>query len=364
MRILYITNGISGAGGLERVLSLKASRLVEDRGHEVAILGLNQGMNDPFYGFSPKIQMNSVSVGSNPFSYFRDYRNGIQVVVNQFKPDIISVCDDGLKGFFIPWILNTRAPIIYERHASKKIEIRQSGEKVFQKLKRRMTWAIMSRLGKRFSRFVVLTQGNRKEWPGLTNLEVIPNPLSFFPAETSTRKNNIVICVGKISYLKGHDLLVEAWKKVHRRYPEWELHLYGKENREFLNVRSIGYNIRFFPPERDIESKYIQSSLYVLTSRSEGFGMVLIEAMACGLPCVSFNCDSGPADIIRHGEDGFLVEKENVDELADRLIQLMEDESLRQKMGAKARENVARYKVDRILDQWEALFGELLEESR
>lgn len=360
MRILYITNGISGAGGLERVLSLKASELAEKRGYELAILGLNQGMDDPFYSFSPKIRMESLRLGSSPVSYILGYRKGIQEVVDRFQPDIISVCDDGLKGFFIPLFLKTRAPLIYERHASKEIERRHSGESLLQRMKRKLTWTLMSRLGKKFSRFVVLTQGNLKEWEGLRNLSVIPNPLSFFPDQVSSLRNKVVLCVGKISALKGHDLLVEAWKKVHARYPDWELHLYGKENLDFLDTRNLGFNIFHFPPEKDIESKYLQSSLYVLSSRSEGFGMVLIEAMACGLPCVSFDCESGPADIVRHGEDGFLVEKENAEELAERMLELIEKESLRDAMGKKARENVGRYRVEQILVQWEDLFAELL----
>ncbi len=359
MKILYITNGINGAGGLERVLSIKASMLAEKRGYEVAILGLNQGLKDPFYSFSDKIQWLPISVSSQPLSYIRDYRRGIQQAVDRFNPDIISVCDDGLKGFFIPVFLKTKAPILYERHASKEIE-RRGGESMLGTWKRQAKWQMMTTLGRRFSSFVVLTEGNRKEWPGFRNLAVIPNPLSFYPNQVSDLNSRQVISVGKISYLKGHDLLMEAWEQVHAKFPDWSLHLYGKENLDFLDTRNLKNNVHFFPPERDIESKYLESALYVLSSRSEGFGMVLIEAMACGLPCVSFDCETGPADIIRDGEDGFLVEKENPRALAEKLILLMGDDARRRKMGAKARENVERYKPDHILDQWEALFHRLL----
>src|SRR5690606_23651864 len=113
--------------------------------------------------------------------------------------------------------------------------------------------------------------------------------------------------------------------KVFEKHPEWELHFYGKENLEFLDTRNLKYNIYFFPLVRNIVEKYLASSFYVMSSRFEGFGMVLIEAMEYGLPCVSFNCDYGPSDIISDGIDGFLVEKENTDALAEKILYLIEN---------------------------------------
>jgi len=104
----------------------------------------------------------------------------------------------------------------------------------------------------------------------------------------------------------------------------------------------------------------LASSVMVLPSRSEGFGMVLIEAMECGVPCVSFDCPSGPRDIITHGEDGFLVEKENIQELAEKLLVLIENENLRKRMGEAAKLNVQRYATEAIVKQWDDLFRELV----
>lgn len=100
MKLLYITNGINGSGGLERVLSIKASGFAEKQGYDVHILGLNQGNEKPFYEFSPKIKFESILVAGNPLQYWKSYIKGIQNVVDEIQPDIISVCDDGLKGFF------------------------------------------------------------------------------------------------------------------------------------------------------------------------------------------------------------------------------------------------------------------------
>src|SRR5690606_20172459 len=121
MKLLYITNGITGPGGLERVLSVKASMLAQDFGYEVHILSLNERGREPFFAFSDRIIFHSVDVSGNPVTYFLGYKKGIQGIVSKTKPDIILVCDDGLKGFFLPRLLHANVPVIYERHVSKNI---------------------------------------------------------------------------------------------------------------------------------------------------------------------------------------------------------------------------------------------------
>jgi len=360
IKLLYITNGINGSGGLERVLSIKASYLAEHYDYEVTILSLNNSHVNPFYNFSNKIKMLSIPVQGNALHYIQSYKIGLQKTVNQIKPDIISVCDDGLKGFFIPRILKTNAKIIYERHVSKLIEANSSQGFIKSSLIKGK-WQLMSILAKGFSKFILLTEDNRKEWNSLNNVEVIANPLSFSPENVSTLEAKTVICVGKVSYQKGQDLLVKAWERVWEKHPDWKLELYGNPNDDFLNTKKlISKNIHYFPPEKEIMKKYLDSSIYVMASRFEGFGMVLIEAMACGVPCVSFNCNYGPGDIIKDGEDGFLVEKENIEALSNKIITLIENEELRKNMGKNAKINVSRFAPEMVVMQWDKLFTQLL----
>lgn len=359
MKVLYITNGINGSGGLERVLSIKASYFAEQLGYEVHILVLNNTRENPFYDFSPKIKFHSIEVYGNPFTYFKAYKQGIQKVVDEVKPDIISVCDDGLKAFFIPQFLKTNAKLIYERHVSKLIEMKDDFGFV-KRLSIRVKWRLMEKLAKKYDRFIVLTEGNKKEWTSLRNMQVISNPLSFYPAHSSSLDQKVVICVGKISYQKGQDLLVKAWEKVHQAHPDWELHLYGKENLSFLDTNNLTHNIKYFPPEKNIEEKYLQSSIYVMPSRFEGFGMVLIEAMACGVPCVSFDCDYGPTDIIVNQEDGIIVSNGNIEDLTNQINKLIEDADLRNKFGQAAKQNVKRFEEQKIVKQWDITFKSLL----
>lgn len=363
IKLLYITNGINGAGGLERVLSVKASYLAEHYDYEVTILSLNDNDNDPFYTFSDKIKMLSIPVAGNPINYILSYKKGIQETVKQLKPDVIAVCDDGLKGFFIPQLLKTKIPIIYERHVSKEIEMNDSFP-IWKKGLIQLKWRLMERLASSFAKFVVLTNENTKEWSSLKNLEVIPNPLSFYPKQSSTLQNKKVIAVGKQSYQKGYDRLLNSWKIVNERHPDWQLEIYGTIAPEF-HLADLAHDLRieksvfFFPPEKDIQSKYLEASLYVMSSRFEGFGMVLIEAMACGVPCVSFDCNYGPSDIIENEVDGFVVQNGDCDSLANSINELISNEALRIDMGTKAKDNVKRFLPETIVQQWDQLFRSL-----
>ncbi|GGZ56829.1 glycosyltransferase family 4 protein [Mesonia mobilis] len=364
MKLLYITNGINGAGGLERVLSIKASYLAQHYNYEVSILSLNDNHINPFYEFSDKIKMLSITVDGNPFQYIKAYKKGITQTVNQMKPDVISVCDDGLKAYFIPKIISKRIPLIYERHVSKEIEMRDDYSFI-KKTIIKSKWRLMERMAKSYRKYVVLTEGNKKEWKGLKNLEVIANPVSFYPNEKSSLLQKQVICVGKQSYQKGQDLVIRAWEKVNQIHPDWNLVLYGKLEPS-LNLDKIRRNLNledsvfFYKPEKDIQAKYLDSSIYVMSSRFEGFGMVLVEAMACGVPCVSFDCNYGPSDIIQDGKDGYVVENGNIEKLSLKLLKLIEDKDLRIEMGAQAKQNVKRYLPEIIVSQWDELFKSLV----
>ncbi|MDN3723965.1 glycosyltransferase family 4 protein [Aequorivita sp. SDUM287046] len=364
MKLLYITNGINGSGGLERVLSIKASYLAEHYGYEVSILCLNNNHLNPFYIFSKKIQMYSIPVGGSIFENIFEYKRGIKSIVRDVQPDVISVCDDGLKGFFVPLIIREKIPIIYERHASINLNFNKENKGIFFFLQAKLQYNLMKNLATNFEKFIVLTKSNLKEWKG-DNLSVIPNALSFYPKESAALDTKKIIVVGSHSYNKGYDLLFLTWKKVAEVYKDWTLNIYGmpdinntfKKKAEKMGL--IG-SVNFYDPVKNIKSKYLNSSIMVLPSRSEGFGMVIIEAMACGIPCVSFNCPHGPADIIHDGIDGYLVKNGNIESLAEKLITLIENQTLRKEMGARGRENVQRYLPENIVKEWDELFHKLI----
>ncbi len=363
MRLIYIVNRIDGPGGLERVLSIKASMLADQFGYDIHVVTLNQKNQDLFYDFSSKLTYHNINAKGNPIRHIYQYASGLRNVVKKINPDVIAVCDDGLKGFFVPLIIGKPCPMIYERHVSKNAEIGKENPSFTSRVLTKVKYGLMNFGGRFYDRFVVLTNGNLNEW-SFKNLMVIPNPLSFYPDEQSTLQNKKVLAVGKQSFQKGYDRLLDSWKLVVDKHPDWVLDIYGtisKKERldEQANTLGISENVNFYAPVKNIADKYKEASVYVMSSRYEGFGMVLTEAMAYGVPCVSFDCPYGPSDIISDQNNGVLVENNDIIGLANGINFLIGNNDSRTAMGKNARKDVQRYLPEKITAEWNDLFKKI-----
>lgn len=362
MKLLYITTRISGAGGMQRVLSVKTAALAA-KGHEVSILITNADDELVYYRFSAAVQLHTITPDRRIPNYFFSYKKLLNEAVARINPDAVIMVDNGLKGFLLPFILNKKYPVVYERHGSKYIQEKPVKKTLVNALKSFGIHKIMDAGSKRFDRFVVLTQAGRKEWTR-DNIDVIPNPLWFETNEPAALTNKIAIGVGRHTYEKGYDRMFAAWKMVIDDYPGWILKIYGDDNPE-CDLKALAVKIgvadavQFLPPQEDIAKAYKEASVCLMASRSEGFGMVLLEAMACGVPCVAFNCPAGPAEIITDAENGFLIEDGNIDAYAGKVRLLLENEALRKDLGLMARKSSRRFALDTIMEKWEALFNSL-----
>jgi glycosyltransferase involved in cell wall biosynthesis len=224
-------------------------------------------------------------------------------------------------------------------------------------------YSLVSELRK-LVKFVVLTHEDAAHWKELENIVVIPNPVSFFPIESSECTTKKVIAAGRYVNQKGFDKLITAWYNVSEKHPDWTLHIYGDgwlRNKLQMQVDKLQLThtciLEHTTP--DIMSKYMDSSIFVLSSNYEGFGLVIVEAMSCGLPVVAFACPCGPRDIISENKDGFLVAPGDTTELANKIIQLIEDEEQRIEMGKAARKKAETYRIEQIGQQWIDLFNTL-----
>ncbi|THD66779.1 glycosyltransferase family 4 protein [Robertkochia marina] len=358
-KLLYVTNQISGSGGLERILAEKTKWLLDNNSYLIHIITLNDDENlSPFFTFHPNIIRHNLLIKSfNIYSYAAYFRE-INRIIKKIQPDIITVCDDGLKGLLFPLFIQHEGKIIYERHASKALNLpfqnpgfKKLGDVVY-------AW-----LASKFDIFIVLTEGNSKEW-SVKNTLVIPNPISQLPKGVSSQENKRIIVVGAHSPNKGYDMLINIWQQVQPSFPDWELHVYGDMDPQLTYPRLVKRKklskIYFHGAVKNIWAKYLESSILLSTSRSEGFGIVLIEAMACGLPCIAFDCPSGPADIISHGENGFLIKLNDIQSYVDKTKLLIENNEIRLKMSEKARQNSLNYLPDQINEQWNRLYIKLL----
>lgn len=216
---------------------------------------------------------------------------------------------------------------------------------------------------RQLDRFVVLCEEDKSQYPELNNVTVISNPLSFFPSQASDCNSNKIIAVGRYEPQKGFDLLLQAWAIIHKDHPEYILNIYGAGDstpyKKLAAELNLGDSCQINGPTEHIIEKYLESSIFVLSSRYEGFGQVLTEAMACGVPPVAFSCPCGPRDIIKDKEDGFLVENGNIEKLAEKITCLITHKELRIQMGKQARLNARRFLIENIGKQWEKLFEEL-----
>ena len=203
----------------------------------------------------------------------------------------------------------------------------------------------------------------------MANVVVIPNPLTFSPHLQSSCSSKQIIAVGRYEKQKGFDILIKAWEQIVSKHDGWVLKIYGDGPLRNVLQQQIQESNLFSScfleyPTSQIEEKYAESSIFVLSSRYEGFGLVLVEAMSCGLPVVSFDCPCGPKDIISDSEDGFLVKTGNTEELACRLSYLMQHEDRRIRMGKKASVNIQRYRIEHVALVWKDLFENLLKQKK
>ena len=377
LKLVYITPALYMAGGVERVLTLKANYFAEHFGYNITII-LTEGKDEPlFYALSNKIKVINLNIGFEElwtcsffkkiFVYLKKQRQFKKALTNELmriRPDItISLLRREIN--FINDIKDGSRKI-GELHVNRaNYRNFEANDSNFIKTLFAKFWmhSLVAKL-KKLNRFVVLTEEDKDAWPELKNIRVIPDPLSFLPTKYSELKERCVIAVGRYVYQKGFDLLLQAWSKIEKLYPDWQLVIFGDGDRTPYEkqMKTFGVDAKrchLNGPTPNIQQEYVNSSIFVFSSRFEGFGMVLVEAMACGLPVVSFDCPCGPKDIVRDGEDGLLVENGNIDLLASSLSRLMNDETLRQSMSKAGLKNVQRFNIEQIAEQWRLLFESL-----
>ena len=377
-KIVYCTPALYMAGGVERVLTLKANYFAEHCGYDITFI-LTEGKDKPFfYPLSEKIKVINLDVNFEDLwtctflkkilvylKKQRLFKKKLASELKRLKPDLtISLLRREIN--FITSIQDGSKKI-GELHINRAHYRNFEGKDAsFVKTQFSKIWMhdLVGKLQK-LDTLVVLTEKDKESWIELNNVQVIPDPLSFHPSSISPLSNKRVIAVGRYSHEKGYDLLLSAWKMVSDTCKDWKLEIFGDGDHSSLDV--LLDQLQIDKPRcvlhgrtSDVEKEYLDSSIFVCSSRFEGFGMVILEAMACGLPVISFDCPWGPGSIISDGVDGYLVNNGDTKNLAEKIISLINSEEDRVRVAKNALNKSNQYSIDTIALQWKCLFDTLM----
>lgn len=365
MTLLYVTDAFAVWGGMERVLADKMNYLSEFYGYDVVLVTVNQGGHSIPFSLNPQIKHVDLGVrfhqqyaysGVKRFLIYRklvaQLKDKLSNALSQINADIIICAKLDFVGVLNK--LRGRTPLIVESHTICKADYYEKPGL----LRRLHVWEYKRQVSKADA-IVALTAGDAKDWQGYNRkVFVIPNVVhinetGYYSGCTEKR----IIFVGRYTKQKDFESLLGIWSIVFSRHSDWTLDVYTDGEINYPGISA-------FKPVANIMEKYSNSSILLLTSLFEPFGLVLPEAMSCGLPVVSFDCPYGPADIITDGVDGFLVKNRDINEFANRVCQLIEDKELRVQMGQAAVKSAQRYRADIIMPKWKELFERLCQKEK
>jgi glycosyltransferase involved in cell wall biosynthesis len=365
MKIVFSTDQIYLHGGLEKVMAEKANYFIEVFNYEVTILTTEQKNNVPCYPLNEKIQFVDLGINYNrELSFF--HPKNLKKIPFHFKqwnaalsainPDVVIVCNLAFDSYWAPFF-KTKVKKIREFHATAfHLFTSRSSASFFKKIQFGFTDFVESKYDA-----LLLLNEDEKQFYKSNNTLVLPNPIALSKKQ-ALLNNTKVIAAGRIAFVKGFEFLIASWKLVAKQCPNWELHIYGQgdekyiqELKSLLALNDLEDKVFILPAVPNLLDVLLDYSIFVMSSRNECFPMVLLESLSIGLPIVSFDCPTGPRNIITNGNDGFLVEKENCELLSEKIVFLIQNEEQRKIMGANAVQNSKRFDKESVMKQWQSM---------
>jgi glycosyltransferase involved in cell wall biosynthesis len=368
MKILYLMDQMYLHGGGERILSQKINHIIDvwDSNFVVYLLTTDQ-QNKPFV-YKLDSRLNHVDLNINyhkNLSYFHP-KNIIKTLQHFFalktkialiRPDVIVSVSFTPDQYFLPFI-SKKIPLVKEFHSS--------GYLSHKKHKGIKKW-LFNLFGK-YNALVLLNKDEKEFFP-FNNLEVIPNFIQDHKDPLVKNKENTILAAGRIAAVKQFDHLIQAWALIALEFPDWQVKIYGDGDDKLMQelialINDLQLtNIKLMGATTTLEEEMQKASIYAMTSATECFPMVLLEAMDAGMVCVSYNCPTGPGNILQHKLDGILTQPDQIEQFAAALKALIIDDAGRSKLAVAANENCRRFSSIKVISQWNALFTKLHKEK-
>ncbi len=382
MKIVYCTDTICYPGGIQRATIAKANALAAITGNTVWIIVTDNRRPKPVFPVSEKVFV--VNLGIDYYAddwksrwniikgiliKRRKHQRELCYILNQIAPDIV-ISTGTSEKYFLPHLkVNSSPAYVREIHYSKDYRIKSARtwfEKVSAIIGNFADYCLNIRY---YDRIVLLTQEDkRSNWSSSNRISVIPNPAVLCPQSFSSLQNKTAIAVGRLVYQKNFASLIRTWAHVHQQHEDWRLEIWGEgalreSLQEQINHNHLDKTVFLNGYSDDLLSKYTEASFLVCSSLYEGLPLMMIEAMCCGLPIISFACPCGPRDLVQDGDNGFLVQPGDERLLAKQICRLIEDDHLRQRMGASARECAKEFSIEKITQKWMTLFVSLCKKN-
>lgn len=379
MKIIYCINSIRGLGGIQRVTLVKANALAEVVGNQVYLIVTD---NWPYHKLIHEIS-DKITLIHLPINYYADdYKSKfqslisnikifkhwrlLQKAINQIKPDVIVSVGQSEK-YILPF-LRTKAIKIREIHFNSNYREFTYQTQWIGKLIQFLDLKINTR---GYDKVILLTEEDKKDnFANNNKFTAIHNPLTTRKLEYyKRREKKNVIAVGRLVLQKNFISLIRAWALIATQIPDWHLNIIGEgPERERLQNEINQLHLEKFITlkgfSNEVDKELEQSSISVITSVYEGFGLVILEAMAMGLPVISYTFPYGPRDIIENGTNGFLVPNQDEQALSARILDLVQNEELRNRMGQAALKRTYDFDISLIVQKWMTLFYNETQQKR
>ncbi len=370
---MFCIHSTYNPGGMERVLLNKAKWISEKKGWKVTVVTTDQHGRPPFYPFLEEIRMIDLGINYSEdngktlplkiagyLSKRRKHKKLLTELLMRERADVV-VSLYPSESSFIPYIKDGSRKVL-ELHLNRFFRLQYARKGLIGLIDRLRT--IHDKIiASRFDKFVVLTEEDKGYWGDMKNIEVIPNAAREMDTEgADVAESRRVIAVGRLDYQKGFDRLVEVWNTVKKWDSDgWRLDIFGQGEwqdmlQDMIKMYGLEESLKLNAPTKDIVREYEKSAILVMSSHYEGLPMVMVEAMACGLPVVTFDFKCGPKDILEDKVNGMVVKDGDLDGFASGLLMLMEDTKMRERMSVEARKVVEKYSEEKVMEKWVSLF--------